>query len=186
MEVPDEDLSTLTDVERFALGFAGWMNGSLRRNQVRHWINTNIHRRILTLLTGRRIHLVGIAKMRTLRPDRGVLIASNHRSFLDQYITGSYLYQNVSHWKQFFFPVRSGFWYETRLGVLLNLLVSTSSMFPPIFRAREKRGVTRVGLRWLADTGVVLHVAGRLSFDESEAAARAGATARWRISAEIS
>ena len=150
MEVPEEDLATLTGIERRALGFARWMNDSPRVTIVRHLLNSHFHRHIVTLLTWRRIHVLGMEKMVALRPDRGVLIASNHRSFFDQYVIASYLLNHTRLWKRFFFPVRSGFWYESRLGILLNLLCSTSSMFPPIFRPREKRGVTRAGLDFLA------------------------------------
>lgn len=151
MDISSEDLATLTSVERRALAFASWVNESPRIRTITHWVNSNIHRHFVTLLTSRRIHLIGIDKITRLRPDRGVLIASNHRSFFDQYVIASYMYQNVIHWNEFFFPVRSGFWYDTALGILLNLLFSTTSMFPPIFRPREKRGVTRAGLNFLAE-----------------------------------
>lgn len=151
MDISSEDLATLTSVERRALAFASWINESPRIRTITHWVNSNIHRHFVTLLTSRRIHLIGIDKITRLRPDRGVLIAANHRSFFDQYVIASYMYQNVVHWNEFFFPVRSGFWYDTSLGILLNLLCSTTSMFPPIFRPREKRGVTRAGLNFLAE-----------------------------------
>ena len=151
MDISSEDLATLTSVERRALAFASWINESSRIRTITHWVNSNIHRHFVTLLTSRRIHLIGIDKITRLRPDRGVLIAANHRSFFDQYVIASYMYQNVVHWNEFFFPVRSGFWYDTSLGILLNLLCSTTSMFPPIFRPREKRGVTRAGLNFLAE-----------------------------------
>ena len=151
MDISSEDLATLTSVERRALAFASWINESPRIRTITHWVNSNIHRHFVTLLTSRRIHLIGIDKVTRLRPDRGVLIAANHRSFFDQYVIASYMYQNVVHWNEFFFPVRSGFWYDTSLGILLNLLCSTTSMFPPIFRPREKRGVTRAGLNFLAE-----------------------------------
>ncbi len=151
MEIPPEDLANLTRVERTALAFASWINESPRARTATHWINKNVHRHFVTLLTSRRIHLVGMDRMAALRPDRGVLIASNHRTYFDQYIIATYLYRHVVHWNQFFFPVRSGFLYDTVPGILANLLFSTMSMFPPIFRPRHKRGVTRAGLDFLAE-----------------------------------
>ena len=151
MEIPPEDLATLTRVERTALAFASWINESPRLRTATHWINRNVHRHFVTLLTSRRIHLVGMDKVVGLRPDRGVLIASNHRTYFDQYIIASYLYRHVVHWDQFFFPVRSAFLYDTVPGILSNLAFSTMSMFPPIFRPRHKRGVTRAGLDFLAE-----------------------------------
>jgi 1-acyl-sn-glycerol-3-phosphate acyltransferase len=59
-----------------------------------------------------------------------------------------------------YFPVRSSFWYDSLLGIGTNAATSCMSMYPPIFRAAEKREATRAGLdflaRELADPGVVV------------------------------
>ncbi len=149
MEIPPEDLASLSNIERRALLFARWLNASPIQ-RVSHWLNTTIHRRWVQLFTGRRVHLVGMDKMAAMRPDRGVLLASNHRSFFDQIVIATYLYKHVDTWPRFYFPVRSEFFYDSPLGFFLNVALTSCTMFPPIFRPRDKRGVTRAGLNFLA------------------------------------
>ena len=149
MEIPPEDLASLSGIERFALRFARWLNASSLHG-VSHWLNTRIHRRWVQLFTGRRVHLVGMDKMAAMRPDRGVLLASNHRSFFDQIVIATYLYKHVDTWPRFYFPVRSEFFYDNPLGIFLNAAFTSCTMFPPIFRPLHKRGVTRAGLNFLA------------------------------------
>ncbi|HCL30724.1 MAG TPA: hypothetical protein DIC52_20120 [Candidatus Latescibacteria bacterium] len=149
MEIPAEDLASLSGIERRALLVARWLNAS-RLQRLSHWLNTRIHRRWVQLFTGRRVHLVGIDRMSAMRPDRGVLLASNHRSFFDQIVITTYLYKHVDTWPRFYFPVRSEFFYDSLFGIALNIALTSCTMFPPIFRPRLKRGVTRAGLNFLA------------------------------------
>jgi len=151
MRVEPKDLATLTAMERSALGLAKWMNESPRVQRATHWLNTTGHRRWMKRIAGRRLHMVGIENMSALRPDRGVLLASNHRSFFDMYMITTHLYSHIDFCDRFFFPVRSGFWYSSPVGVLLNLAMSSATMYPPVFRESEKRGVSRAGLDFLAE-----------------------------------
>lgn len=150
MQVPAQDLATLSTVERFAVRFACAVNRSARVQRVRHWINTHLHRHWVSLLSRRRVHLVGIDGIVSLHPARGLLLASNHRSFLDHFVIAACIYQRVETWTRFYFPVRSGFFYDNPAGILLNLCATSCTMFPPVFRPLSKRGVTRAGLDFLS------------------------------------
>jgi 1-acyl-sn-glycerol-3-phosphate acyltransferase len=49
------------------------------------------------------------------------------------------------------FPVRSNFFYETPLGLLMCVLGTGCSMFPPFFRSAEKKAMNRVSLEILLE-----------------------------------
>ena len=166
MQIPSAELDSLSGIERRALLFADWLNASALHS-VSHWINTRIHRRwIQWLAVSRRLHTIGLQRLIETPHDRGVLIASNHRSFFDQFIIACTIYQATRRWPRFYFPVRSEFFYDHPVGVFLNTIVTCATMFPPVFRARGKRGVTRAGLDFLAaelrspDTLVGIHPEG--------------------------
>ncbi len=150
LHVPAEELASLSGIERRALLFARWLNAS-PLHPLSHWINTRIHRRwIQWLATSRRLHTVGLDRLVDMPTDRGVLIASNHRSFFDQFIIACSIYQATNRWPRFYFPVRSEFFYDHPVGVFLNAFATSATMFPPVFRPRPKRGVTRAGLEFLS------------------------------------
>ena len=151
MRVAAADLETLSGTERLGLAFARRINGAVRLQRTLLWLNRNVHRRALRLCSQRRIHVLGADQVAALRPDRGVLLASNHRSFFDQYLITTYLLDTVDIWRRWFFPVRSGFFYDSPVGILVNLLASSCTMYPPIFRPRPQRGVTRASLDFLAE-----------------------------------
>lgn len=98
----------------------------------------------------RRAYVDGVEWLVDLRPDRGVLLCANHRSFFDQYIASLCLWDSGVSWDQRrYFPVRANFFYEHPAGMLLNLLVGGGAMYPPIFREREKAGWNKDALERL-------------------------------------
>lgn len=145
------ELHVLTRFERFTFAVARFINESRLLKAVSHRVNLTAGRPWMTLVSSRRIKLVGIEKLAALRPERGVLLAANHRSFFDMYMVTTYLTRHVDYCRRLYFPVRSGFWYDHPLGMVVNGLASGMSMYPPVFRAPEKKGVTRAGLDYLAD-----------------------------------
>lgn len=150
MELEREHLAALAPNERAALAVARFVNETPRVKAAAQWINEAVAARWMTLVSKRRIRLVGMEKMAALAPKRGVLIAANHRSFFDMYMVATYLHRHTDWCRRLFFPVRSHFFYERPLGVVVNALASSMAMYPPIFRANEKRDVTRAGLDFLA------------------------------------
>jgi len=71
-----------------------------------------------------------------------VMMVSNHRSFFDQYAMLLGCYMGPVHWaKRLFFPVRSNFFYDQPLGVVVNAVIAGGAMYPPIFRQAERRAL---------------------------------------------
>ena len=146
----EDDLASLDGFERAALRVGSFVNSSPRVKRAATRFNEAVTSRWMTLVSARRMHLLGIDHMTGLEPDRGVLLAANHRSFFDMYMVLTHLTKHVDWCERAFFPVRSAFWYDHPLGVLINAVASAMSMYPPVYRETEKRGVTRSGLDFLA------------------------------------
>jgi 1-acyl-sn-glycerol-3-phosphate acyltransferase len=87
-----------------------------------------------------RIFVEGLEDLMELRPETGVMIVSNHRSFFDQYCELLTCYMGPVPWaKRLYFPVRSNFFYDQPLGIAMNAFVAGGAMYPPIFRQSERK-----------------------------------------------
>jgi 1-acyl-sn-glycerol-3-phosphate acyltransferase len=150
MRLDPADLQPLSRFERFSLDLGTLVNTSPRVKAAAQAFNQAVTGRWMHLVSDARMNLIGLEHMTALRPDRGVLLAANHRSFFDMYMVLTHLHRHVDWCQRAFFPVRAAFWYDHPLGVLVNLVASAMSMYPPIYRETEKRGATRAGLDHLA------------------------------------
>jgi 1-acyl-sn-glycerol-3-phosphate acyltransferase len=93
------------------------------------------------------IRIEGLERLRELRPDRGIVVAANHRSFFDFYVISSILLRNTSLAERIYFPVRSNFFYESPLGFFVNGVVGGFAMYPPIFRQQERRELNEISMQ---------------------------------------
>jgi 1-acyl-sn-glycerol-3-phosphate acyltransferase len=95
------------------------------------WVRAAIAQRILT---------DGLEEAIALRPETGVMVVSNHRSFFDQYIMMLACFMGKAPWaKHLYFPVRANFFYDRPLGVIVNAAIAGGAMYPPIYRQAERR-----------------------------------------------
>jgi 1-acyl-sn-glycerol-3-phosphate acyltransferase len=134
--------ASLSRVERFALRFAElanddprgkWLQSRFLRGVSYVWVRAGI---------ARRIFVEGLEDLMALRPDGGVMLVSNHRSFFDQYAMLLACYMGPVAWaKHLYFPVRSNFFYDRPLGVAINALIAGGAMYPPIYRQAERRAL---------------------------------------------
>lgn len=86
-----------------------------------------------------RMLVTGLDELARMQPDRGVMIVSNHRSFFDLYAISAAIWMGKVPWaKELLFPVRSNFFYERFVGILVNLLIGGGAMYPPVFRQPER------------------------------------------------
>jgi 1-acyl-sn-glycerol-3-phosphate acyltransferase len=93
------------------------------------------------------IHIEGLERLRSWEPERGIVVAANHRSFFDFYVISSILLRNTRLAERIYFPVRTNFFYESPIGLLVNGVVGGFSMYPPIFREQERRELNEISLK---------------------------------------
>jgi 1-acyl-sn-glycerol-3-phosphate acyltransferase len=92
-----------------------------------------------------------VENLTELRPDRGVLLACNHRSFFDMYTISSVILRKTDWVKGMYFPVRSDYFYERPDGVFVNAVMSAMAMYPPVMRNTEKRPFNQYAVDFVAD-----------------------------------
>ncbi len=121
-----------------------------------------------SLLAGHRILADNIQSVVSLEPDRGVILASNHRSFFDQYFMMQALYANKIGWiDRLFFPVRSNFFYDSFAGMMVNYFAGMGAMYPPISRDTKQAAANKLAVEELISelkhpgTMVGIHPEGR-------------------------
>ena len=87
-------------------------------------------------------HVHGVHRLPPFDPTKSYLVVSNHRSFFDLFvITGYLVNRDMPH--RLVFPVRSQFFYDRRLGLVVNGVMSFFAMYPPVFRERKRMFLNR-------------------------------------------
>lgn len=129
-------------MERFAARFAELANQDPRGK----WLQTQFLRGVsyvwVRAAIAHRILVEGLDHLLVLRPETGVMLVSNHRSFFDQYAMLLACYMGPVPWsKRLYFPVRSNFFYDQPLGIMLNAAVAGGAMYPPIYRQSDRRAL---------------------------------------------
>ncbi len=132
----------LTRIEKVALKFGELANEDPRGK----WLQTRFLRGVSYLWVraclANRMFVEGLDDMMALRPKTGVLLASNHRSFFDQYAMLLACYMGPVPWsKHLYFPVRSNFFYDQPAGILVNAAIAGGAMYPPVYRQAERRSL---------------------------------------------
>jgi 1-acyl-sn-glycerol-3-phosphate acyltransferase len=148
--MPEE--APLSRIERLALRFAEATNEDPRGK----WLQTQFLRGVSYLWVraslANRMFAEGLDDLMALRPQAGVLLVSNHRSFFDQYAMLLACYMGPVHWaKRLSFPVRSNFFYDQPLGIVVNAAVAGGAMYPPIFRQTERRALNDEALEKMVE-----------------------------------
>jgi 1-acyl-sn-glycerol-3-phosphate acyltransferase len=81
---------------------------------------------------------VGLERLKGVRFEDGVLLVSNHRSFFDLYMLMLLLHRYTPLRQPVLCPVRADFFYQSAIGMLVNLFIGGGRMFPPFFREPQK------------------------------------------------
>jgi 1-acyl-sn-glycerol-3-phosphate acyltransferase len=102
------------------------------------------------------MNVYGLQNIEAVSHDRPILLVANHRSFFDMYAVSTVLFRLTRWRKQLFFPVRGRFFYQSPLGLFVNLVMGWWSMYPPFFSTGErpipeKRPFDKFSFRVLAD-----------------------------------
>ncbi len=93
-------------------------------------------------------HIHGLERVPSLHDDGSILVVANHRSFFDMYVITAELVRRGMK-KRIAFPVRSGFFYTSPLGLFVNGVMSFFAMYPPIFRDRKQAALNGTSLEEL-------------------------------------
>lgn len=142
----------LTRIEKIALRLGELSNEDARGK----WLQTRFLRGIsypwVRAAIANRIFVEGLEDMMALRPETGVMLVSNHRSFFDQYCMLLACYMGPVAWsKHLFFPVRSNFFYDKPAGMLINAAIAGGAMYPPIYRQADRRKLNDEALDKMVD-----------------------------------
>ena len=102
------------------------------------------------------MNVYGLEHVEAASRDRPILLVANHRSFFDMYTVSTVLFRNTNWQKHLFFPVRGRFFYQSPVGLLVNLIMGWWSMYPPFFATGEnpipeKRLFDKFSFRLLVD-----------------------------------
>ncbi len=112
---------------------------------------------VVRLLAGGRLDVRGLEHLAPLDRSSRVIFVANHRSFFDFFVIGAMLYTRTKLGQRIIFPVRSPFFYDHALGVLVNAVMSGLTMYPPILRDAERGAFNRWAVDrcvdWLAQPG---------------------------------
>lgn len=110
-------------------------NGTPSGQRVQYLLLRMLSYPLALQILGSRVLVHGIDELKSLRPARGVLLVSNHRTFFDQFaILMALVHLGVPWVNVLSFPVRARFFYDSPLGTMVNLGLGGGSMYPPIFR----------------------------------------------------
>jgi 1-acyl-sn-glycerol-3-phosphate acyltransferase len=121
--------------ERFAYRTMAWLNRALPGAIWQRFVVEPL----LYLFLGRRMVIRGLERVQRLPRDASILLVANHRTFFDLFVLSWVLLRRSGLRWRLSFPVRSNFFYDNPVGLLVAAGMSGGSMFPPFFRAAEKR-----------------------------------------------
>lgn len=119
------------------------------------WLQHHVGTRWIDLATSRLLHMHHRERFPQFGPQDSCILVCNHRSFFDLYVVTAQLL--LSGFEQrIVFPVRSGFFYDSPAGLLVNGVMSFFAMYPPIFRDAARGPLNMLGLDelvWLLQRG---------------------------------
>jgi 1-acyl-sn-glycerol-3-phosphate acyltransferase len=143
-------LEVLSPFERLAFRVMRWANVG-KGTRLGLWWQRWILEPLFALVIYRRLVIRGLERLDRIPRGAPVLLVANHRTFFDLFILGWIL---VRHWRKRWtpsFPVRANFFYENPAGLLICLLLSGGSMFPPFFRKPRSKSFNRYSLAIVLD-----------------------------------
>ncbi len=146
-----EQLAVLTRFERFAFDLADTINAKPPLKRAAHTFLKTLGASWVYVCTKSLLHVKGLEHLQNLAVDRGVVIASNHRSFFDLYVMSSVLLRNTKWVTGMYFPVRGDYFYDRPDGIVVNGIMSAWAMYPPIMRRPEARAFNEFTVDLMAE-----------------------------------
>ncbi len=147
MEVDYNNSANLTATERTLVRLCKTINEKPLPKRLQRVFHNSFGKHFIRVVSSNLLDVRGLEHVENLRPEGGVLLCSNHRTFFDLYLVTSVLRNEKAHWfKDIYFPVRSNFFYDKWSGLAVNLAFSGGAMYPPIFRDRNRSGLNKVAV----------------------------------------
>ncbi len=147
MDVSYNETSQLSTTERVLVSLCENINEKPLPKRLQRVFHNNFGKHFMRLVSSNLLQVRGLEHAEAIRPEQGVLLCSNHRSFFDMYMVTSVLRNAALPWfRDIYFPVRSNFFYDQWKGLAVNLALSGGAMYPPIFRDRNRSGLNMVAI----------------------------------------
>lgn len=157
--IPREALGRM---ERITVALGESINTRPSLKKVAAGFGYHVPRNFVTWASARRWKIYDLENMSELRPKRGVILVSNHRSFFDMYVAAASVFRHGSFIERLYFPVRANFFYDNPAGALVNWVMSGYAMWPPVFRDERKVELNPIGIQQmtyaLSEPGGVLGI----------------------------
>lgn len=132
MRLPSREFwSTLTWTERAACAVGAGIAHTRIGRRAATWHQDHLVVPVLGKTIDDRLHVHGTEHMPR---DAGFVLAANHRSYFDLYAVLLATWGVFERSPHLYCPVRTNFFYERPLGMVLNLAVCANAMYPPVFR----------------------------------------------------
>ena len=137
LEPTIEERAVLSWFERLSFRLVRRMNvGTWKRFWT--WCQKILGAGWIHLSTYNIMNVYGLENVESASHERPLLLVANHRSFFDMYTVSTVLFRNTKWRKQLFFPVRGRFFYQSPLGLFVNLVMGWWSMYPPFFATGDR------------------------------------------------
>lgn len=147
----NEQLSCLEGFERTAFRFSHLFHRNPITSKLALTYQSTFGASWVNFFTRNLSYVQGTEHIRNLRPDRGVILVANHRSFFDLYLTTSVIFHETTWVERMFFPVRSNFFYEKPAGIAVNMVMSAMAMYPPILRDASRKAFNQYSVDAMVD-----------------------------------
>ena len=150
-----DEYAVLSSFERLAFRLVRRMNRG-RWKRFWTWCQRIFGAGWIHLSTYNIMNVYGLENVEAASHERPILLVANHRSFFDMYAVSTVLFRKTKWRKQLFFPVRGRFFYQSPLGLFVNLVMGWWSMYPPFFATGdhpvpEKREFDKYSFRVLTE-----------------------------------
>ncbi len=139
----ESSTASMSPIERAALALGRLANESNLSKSMQYHFVRNFSCRWMAPAMSRRTFVHNVDWLVAPPSDRGVLLACNHQTFFDSFVTLFALYSSGANWpRKLYYPVRSDFFYDSPAGMFVNMIIGGGVMYPPIYRDKEKKELT--------------------------------------------
>ncbi|MCC6316488.1 MAG: 1-acyl-sn-glycerol-3-phosphate acyltransferase [Gemmatimonadaceae bacterium] len=148
--LPPDVRATLAPLERLHFEIALRMNREPIKGfwtQVQRWFGALAVR----FLTRNLVREHGFAHVEAAIERGPVLLVANHRTYFDMFIVSSLLHRRLRRRLRLYFPVVGQYYYQSVVGMVLNQVAASWSMFPPLFALPTHGASDRYALDLLCD-----------------------------------